>query len=524
MPPLRYLLPTLAGLLLLGHPLLAQISRDKIYSRPEIPSKEVLARLNLHLRWANYVPTDGQRDRIVHVELNGPDLIALTRSGIVQLMDAEKGIVKWRTTVGKAYTLLPFVAANNRSIYVIANAKMVSLERATGKQQWEYDLPAGVSAAPIVDGEQIYVPTATTRLYTYYLPFTRDDVSDSPGETTRRATIDGEGEERGPRPLLTWSEQTNIQLSFKPLQAADSLFLLSSSGKGYGYGKIVREGQSTVAELYPIAIEGKIRAQPGSYGDTAFVGSDDASLYAINITTGRLRWRHTAGTAITRSPAATDKDVFVTSEREGLARIDRVTGDPRWLIPSGRAFAHANPLADRFLAANDRFVYATDASGRLLVLDYKRGIRLSLLDTRNFRVPIVNELTDRLYLAANDGLIVCLHDRDLVNPMRHRKGLEDADSPIFKALDAKINEPGGTELSLREVLDNLRKKYNVKIRLALVAFKNEKLDDPSEKKVKPPRTEDKPLRDHLQRLLKPLGATFEVVDQEILIIPGKGKG
>src|SRR4051812_1704336 len=78
MPFTRLLLPALAGLLLLGSSLPAQTSRDKIYSRPEIPSKEALDRLNLHLAWRAYVPTEGGRDALIHTVLEGRDLIVLT--------------------------------------------------------------------------------------------------------------------------------------------------------------------------------------------------------------------------------------------------------------------------------------------------------------------------------------------------------------------------------------------------------------------------------------------------------------
>jgi outer membrane protein assembly factor BamB len=518
----RLLLLALAGLLLVTPFLPAQIRRDRIFSRPEIPSKEALARLNLRLGWRAYVPTDGGKDTIVRVELNGKDLIALTRSGTVQRMDAETGRVHWRVTVGKPYTMLPFIAANNRSIYIIANAKLFGLDRVTGRQKWVYDVPGGISASPAVDEEQIYVPNSTTQLRAFYLPFVTEDTTDSPGEITRRSAIyGGDLDDRSPRPKPTWSELTNIQLTFKPLQTPETLFVISPSGKALGFAKIPREGASTT-ELYALSTDGKIRVPPSSFGDTAYIGSDDAALYAVNMMTGKLRWRHTAGTPITRTPAATAKDVYVTSDREGLARIDRESGDAMWRIPSGRSFTNANPLADRFLAANNRFVYASDSSGRLLVLDHKRGVRLSMLDTRDFRVPVVNELTDRLYLAANDGLIVCLHDRDQVEPIRHRKSLEDANSPVLKLLDAKINEVGGKEVTFREAIADLRKKYKIKIDVAGQAFQNAKLDDPNEKKVTPPRSENKTLKDHLQRLLKPLGATYIVVDQVILIVPGKG--
>src|SRR5262249_46755249 len=73
------------------------------------------------------------------------------------------------------------------------------------------------------------------------------------------------------------------------------------------------------------------------------------------------------------------------------------------------------------LAVNPKFVYATDRSGRLVVLDRERGRELSCYNVRDFVVPTANELTDRLYLAANSGLIVCLHDRDYPTPVSMKK-------------------------------------------------------------------------------------------------------
>src|SRR5262249_34651692 len=155
------------------------------------------------------------------------------------------------------------------------------------------------------------------------------------------------------------------------------------------------------ASIYQFSTEGKVRVPQGQFGETAYIGSDDASLYAVNMNNGRLRWRYSAGSAITRQPIAMPGDVYVTSEREGMARPDRTSGDSVWRIPRGRAVVEANYDADRFLAANDRFVYAADRSNRLLVVDRKRGVKLSMLDTSAFHIPIVNELTDRVYLAGN---------------------------------------------------------------------------------------------------------------------------
>jgi hypothetical protein len=78
-----------------------------------------------------------------------------------------------------------------------------------------------------------------------------------------------------------------------------------------------------------------------------------------------------------------------------------------------------NRQAQRFLASNPKFVYAVDAQGNLLVLDRASGAQLArYTGVRDFLTPISNELTDRIYLASNDGLLLCLRDKDYVRPVR----------------------------------------------------------------------------------------------------------
>src|SRR5262249_30425586 len=134
------------------------------------------------------------------------------------------------------------------------------------------------------------------------------------------------------------------------------------------------------------------------------------------ILSGKITWHYVSGTPILRKPEVNDEDVFIAPKRPNLARVNRETGEKIW----------TNQKADRFVAANKKFVYAADPNGRLLILDKKYGTVLSTLDTRDFVVPVSNELTDRMYLAANNGLLVCLHDKEYAKPlvMKHVKGPE----------------------------------------------------------------------------------------------------
>jgi hypothetical protein len=63
--------------------------------------------------------------------------------------------------------------------------------------------------------------------------------------------------------------------------------------------------------------------------------------------------------------------------------------------------------------------------GQVLVLDRARGTQLSSFDVREYKMPVVNEYTDRLFLAAHDGLIICLHDRHYATPSWNKQLLEE---------------------------------------------------------------------------------------------------
>src|SRR5262249_27740402 len=140
----RALLGAIVTTLLGTSALLAEIPKSRIYSRPVLPSTRDLRRLNLVQHWRITVPMNGQRDPLLIVEPDGRDLVILTASGMVMLVDAETGVSRWRTRVGVPYTLAPYYASNSRSLYVAANAIAHGLDRRTGSKKWEYRVRAGI--------------------------------------------------------------------------------------------------------------------------------------------------------------------------------------------------------------------------------------------------------------------------------------------------------------------------------------------------------------------------------------------
>jgi outer membrane protein assembly factor BamB len=531
---------------------------SRTYTTPLPPPREVLDRLNLHMAWRAYVPMDGRKDGLATVQLHGNDLLVQTRSGLVVLMDPETGVTRWRTRVGLPYHVDQQLAYNSREIYVMGATYLYALDRRNGALNWRYRIPEGVSAPPVADENTIFIASPTGRFAAYALPRAdlppvltsgmtpNYDEATAPAkkpetEEERRARIvsivgehrstpgpnylvapvhdPNQDDETGVRPVRIWTDFTSLRLELPILYTREYLMLPTPNGIVVAYGKLAREGGGA-AEIYRFPTESSIRAPAGHYGDMAYVGAEDANLYALEVSNGRLAWRYTAGTAISRQPAVTEQDIYVVAERNGMTRLDRTTGQTMWRIPARGQLAESNIAADRFLAANTKYVYAADASNRLLVLDRRRGVTLSGFDFKDFVFPIPNEVTDRLYLAANNGLILCLHDREYTRPIRHRRVEEEAENPLRIRLNEPITDPGTPKVPLRDLMDNWSKRYPpVKFRIDEAAFTRAEVESPAAKVVQVPKVDGKPLGEVLRTVLGQVKATFEVVEDTVLIVP-----
>jgi hypothetical protein len=215
----------------------------------------------------------------------------------------------------------------------------------------------------------------------------------------------------GPQPIFRWDYRAPTELEQQPVLAAVDMLWAGANGSVL----VMPKSNETPGHPYRFPADAPISVQPGQYGELAYVGSHDGSLYALHIPSGKALWRFAGGSPIHQKPAVTDDDVYVAPRLSGLYRLSRATGHTHW----------RNTEARRFLAANPKFVYAADRNGRLMVLDRARGTTLSTYPgTIDFVVPFSNEQTDRIFLAAHDGLLVCLHDRDYPTPVKMKEDEE----------------------------------------------------------------------------------------------------
>jgi outer membrane protein assembly factor BamB len=444
--------------------------RSNLHTHPSVPDDATLQRFNLKLGWRAYIPMDGPRDRIFTVQNAGDVLLVQTRSGLVSALEAETGHIRWQARFGRPYHVSVPVGFNDQEVLIVSDRTLYVLDRVTGELRWDFDMPTTPTTAAVADNSQWFLSVPGGVVSAYAIPRANPDAkggadaknakTGKKGEATedsRKTTIgltssvgalaSARGQATsslvsvgplasvrqfsgsatsGVNPHVDWKDGSGLHIEIPPVQTKDTLFIAGRDGRIAALAKGLKREEHYNRQL----ADGAILAPPGQYGDVAYVAAQDSTLYAVNIPNGTVLWRFTAGTSIKHKPAVTDDDIFVTTSLDGLTRLHRKTGQVIW----------QNRAADRFLAMNAKVVYATDRSGRLLLLDRSHGTQRGSLDTGNFVRPIANELTDRIYLAANDGLFVCMHDRDYPSPQQNRK-VESPNPEKKKRVDKLKDKP-----------------------------------------------------------------------------------
>jgi outer membrane protein assembly factor BamB len=526
-----------AGLFLVLAAGSAAAQESKLYSQPELPSPKVLERLNLRMAWNINVPMDGRRDGFVSIQIHGDQVIASTRAGVVAAYDAETGRQHWKIVVGKPEDATYRPTYNSRSVLVVRGVHLFAIDRKTGRLQWQYRMPFGIASAPVADERQIYLSGINSQVAAFDLP-SPGEIGLSPAEMAARDTAirtedtssSGYEKERDRlslrevHPDVMWRFDSSLHLDYTPTMTRDSLFYATPSGHLFLLGKYPLTDQA--AEVYRFQLDNRLTIPPAIHDEMAYVATPDQNLYAIGIPGGKTRWRYSAGNAISRTPFTTEADVYITVERKGLVRLDRETGQATWKLPYGRTTTEAAAEVDRVIAVNNKFVYGADSSGRLRVLDRATGKQLSYYEPfRDFNYPVPNLTTDRLLLAANNGLIVCLHDREYEKPLVHRAFDYEKTTPeiLVKRLKDKLARKVSTKavdaLPLAEVLEGFRQRYGIAVFLSDRAFVDAGMQSVRDKPVLQPRVENLEVGELLKNILTQVNGTYEIVGDTVHVVP-----
>ncbi len=438
-----------AAVLLTATAVTAQVQTDRVFTHPQIPDAAALDRLNLRLAWQAVVPTADRRDGVFSVQILPDVVLVQTRGGGITALEPATGRQRWHTQVGIPNRVYYALGYNSRSVFGYSGLRLFAVDRRTGALQWMFDPKGAPSARPVADEERLYLATGTGRIYVYELPYkgrpapvlAADQRAEQMPPPTpkpnfaearreRLASIGALSTYRAPPPppnpnipQEVFNYQVVGRLELPPVIAGELMILADTNGTFFAMAKEARDVRYQRQASAPLV------ARMGQFDTMVYVASQDYNVYALDTLANQIIWRFAAGAPILRQPVVMDEDVYVASA--GLSRVNRQTGTEAWRVPD----------AEYFLAANRKFVYASDPSGRLLILDRALGTRLTGYDTRDFTATVSNEFTDRLFLVSNDGTVLCLHDRDYPVPLVMKSFRDDMPPPRAKPAGERKRAP-----------------------------------------------------------------------------------
>jgi outer membrane protein assembly factor BamB len=105
-----------------------------------------------------------------------------------------------------------------------------------------------------------------------------------------------------------------------------------------------------------------------------YIGSGDQNVYALDATTGALRWSFATGDVVHASPALADGVVYIGSWDRNLYALDAATGRERWRYTTGNDTVIYNQIGIASSAAiADGLVFVGGRDGKFHVVDAKTG-------------------------------------------------------------------------------------------------------------------------------------------------------
>lgn len=357
-------------------------------------------RHGLSIDWATHIHLDRTRDRVTSITQHYGMLYTQTERGTLHAIDAETGQTAWYTRVGDRNYPSLAATADEENVAVVNGGHLYVLSKATGDPVWETAIP-GAPAAPAAMGhKRIYVPLVDGTLITYELSQTGSESTTEP---------------KKPDWHYSWRYAGAGRPDATPLVTNTSILWTTARGMVFG------SRAEKLDILFRFETGGPVLCTPAYRPPLVFVASLDRYVYAVDETSAVMKWRFSAGAPIGQSPVVINDDVFAITDAGGMYSLDAENGAENWWAQD----------VTQFVAASPTRVYTADAFGRMLVLNAQTGTRLATLNTQLLPLKVTNIETDRIYVGTDTGVLQCVRETALVEPVRHRLPLTD-DSPAAK--------------------------------------------------------------------------------------------
>lgn len=305
--------------------------------------------------------------------------------------------VKWKFQTGGRIISSPAVVTG--IAYVgSADGNLYAIDSANGTPKWKFATNGMVTSSPAVSAGVVYFGSFDGSFYA---------VNAATGKQEWK--FDSEGERR-----FAAKNIHGIQPAAEIMPDFWDFYLSSpavSDGKVYfgsGDGNIYALDASSGAVKWKFKTGNVVHSSPAIANGTLFIGGFDGYFYALDAATGREKWRHKTGEdnvihnqeGISSSAAVVEGVVYVGCRDSHLYFLNARTGQRAWEVFAGGGWVSNSP------PVKDGKVYTGGGSDQQFhALDTKTGLPVFSVDVEGgtFASPAI--AGNLLYLATFDNKI-----------------------------------------------------------------------------------------------------------------------
>ncbi|MEQ8330933.1 MAG: PQQ-binding-like beta-propeller repeat protein [Longimicrobiales bacterium] len=272
------------------------------------------------------------------------------------------------------------------------DGRLYALDAVDGSLRWSYEAGAPLGGAPLVTESLVVVAARGNAIHA---------VDRRTGRRAWRVAT-------GPDLPLAWGHEGWDYLLPSPVLAGGTVLV------GSGDGHLYALDPATGAERWRFRTGGRIRGAPAVADGVAYVGSGDGVVYGVRVGDGRETWRfETAGmdmdaadfgfdrTQIQASPAVVDGTLYIGSRDASLYAIDLADGRTRWTFEDGSAWVVASA------AVHDGRVFSGRSSGgRFRAIDAAAGTELWVHETGGLVFSSATVVDGTVYVGSGGGRLL----------------------------------------------------------------------------------------------------------------------
>lgn len=291
-------------------------------------------------------------------------------------------------------------AANATTVFFgSSDGNFYALDKKTGRLNWHFYSGSAIESSPAINGAKLFFANNDQAL------FALDAASGK----------------------LLWKYDFDRNRSYdwgfdyyysSPTLVNNFIVIGASDGNVY---KISQDGK--LAWRFPA--QGRVRSTPAVDGSTVYVGDTEGVLYALDLITGKEKWRFlTVGNglknedfgfdrrAIISSPTIKDNSVFVGCRDGFFYAVNKDSGKELWRVD------HEVSWVISSLAVKDTIVVTGTSDGRFVqAVNSNTGRQIWKTKTSSivWSSPVI--YNDKVYIGSGEGVLYCLdlYSGEIVN-------------------------------------------------------------------------------------------------------------